>query len=119
MTVNEYIPGQGIRLHTDTHSAFEGEWALPTSRRVLLICSPHGPVLGPLFLMASLPPFPPFLAHTRACAEPIASLSLASDVAFELRAPGGAHKPVLAAARSLIVLTGAARYLWAHTVALR
>jgi alkylated DNA repair protein alkB family protein 8 len=75
VTVNEYLPQQGIGAHIDTHSAFVG---------------------------------------------PVVSLSLGSDVVMQLRRPDrSARKSVLLRRRSLLVLSGEARYAWEHGIATR
>lgn len=70
LTVNEYIPGQGIPPHVDTHSAF---------------------------------------------LDPIASLSLQSDIVMEFR-KGNLKAEVFVPRRSLLLMTGESRYDWTHGI---
>ena len=72
-TVNEYLPGQGIPGHVDTHSC---------------------------------------------CTETIRSLSLGSDVVMEFTNKENSNitVPVLLPRRSMLVMTGEARYAWAHGI---
>ncbi|KAL5285706.1 ALKBH8.2 family protein [Megaselia abdita] len=70
MTVNEYLPGQGIPPHVDTHSAF---------------------------------------------LDPIVSLSLQSDIVMEFR-KGNMKAEILVPKRSLLLMTGEARYDWTHGI---
>ncbi|KAJ0411634.1 hypothetical protein ATCC90586_004103 [Pythium insidiosum] len=72
VTVNEYLPGQGIAAHIDTHSAFTPA---------------------------------------------IASLSLGHEIVMEFRHPDGVRcESVLLQPRSLLIMTGAARYEWTHAI---
>lgn len=72
LTVNCYLPGQGIPPHVDTHSAFE---------------------------------------------DPILSLSLLSDVVMEFEKCDKQSKAsILLPRRSLLVITGEARYYWTHGI---
>ncbi|XP_067000692.2 alkylated DNA repair protein alkB homolog 8 isoform X2 [Anabrus simplex] len=71
LTVNQYLPGQGIPPHVDTHSAFE---------------------------------------------DAILSLSLGSSVVMDFRHKDGRHIPVLLPRRSLLVMSGEARYSWSHGI---
>jgi alkylated DNA repair protein alkB family protein 8 len=78
ITVNEYVPGIGIKPHADTHSAFT---------------------------------------------DGIASLSLGSAVAFDMKRydqPEDAPRfSVGLPGRSLLIMTQESRYAWAHTIAAR
>lgn len=71
LTVNKYLPGQGIPPHTDTHDC---------------------------------------------CTGTILSLSLGSGVTMEFRGPKGEHIPVWLPPRSLLVMSGEARYCWSHGI---
>jgi len=71
LTVNKYLPGQGIPPHTDTHDC---------------------------------------------CTDTILSLSLGSGVTMEFRGPKGKQIPVWLPPRSLLVMTGEARYCWSHGI---
>ena len=72
VTVNEYIPGQGINSHVDTHSAFE---------------------------------------------QPIVSLSMGSDIVMQFRGDGpNESRSVHLPCRSMLFLTGEARFLWRHCI---
>jgi len=71
LTVNKYLPGQGIPPHTDTHDC---------------------------------------------CTDTILSLSLGSGVTMEFRGPKGEHIPVWLPPRSLLVMSGEARYCWTHGI---
>ncbi|XP_014284279.1 alkylated DNA repair protein alkB homolog 8 [Halyomorpha halys] len=72
LTVNCYLPGQGIPPHVDTHSAFE---------------------------------------------DPILSLSLLSDVVMEFEKCDKQNKAsVLIPRRSLLIISGEARYYWTHGI---
>ena len=73
ITVNEYVPGVGIKPHIDTHSAFT---------------------------------------------DGIASLSLLSAVSFDMRRDSDRFSLGIPA-RSLLLMTGEARYAWAHAIAAR
>jgi len=71
LTVNRYLPGQGIPSHTDSHSC---------------------------------------------CTETLLSLSLQSGVVMDFRGPNGEQVPLWLPPRSLLVLTGPARYCWKHGI---
>ena len=72
LTVNCYLPGQGIPPHVDTHSAFE---------------------------------------------DPILSLSLWSDVIMEFeKCDKQVKASVLVPRRSLLIMSGEARYFWTHGI---
>ncbi|KAJ8036396.1 Alkylated DNA repair protein alkB-like 8 [Holothuria leucospilota] len=71
VTVNQYLPGQGIPPHVDTHSAFE---------------------------------------------DSIVSLSLGSGISMDFAHPNGTNVSKVLPPRSLLVMTGEARYLWSHGI---
>jgi len=49
----------------------------------------------------------------------VASLSIGADVVMDFRSADGATGSLLLSARSLVVLTGDARYRWRHSIAAR
>jgi len=71
LTVNKYLPGQGIPPHIDSHDC---------------------------------------------CTDTILSLSLGSGVTMEFRGPKGEHVPVWLPPRSLLIMSGEARYCWSHGI---
>jgi len=71
LTVNRYLPGQGIPPHTDTHDC---------------------------------------------CTETILSLSLGSGIVMQFGGPRGEQVPIWLPARSLLVMSGEARYCWTHGI---
>jgi len=75
VTINEYLPGQGIRPHVDTPEAFGSH---------------------------------------------ISSLSLLSPIIMDFRYPGSKEKKsIVLPPRSMLVLTGPARYKWSHGISHR
>ena len=74
LTVNDYMPGQGIPPHVDTHSPFQ---------------------------------------------EILASIGLKSGVTMHFRNPEGVTTDLYLEPRSLVVMSGEARYNWLHSIAMR
>ncbi|GLH03731.1 Putative alkylated DNA repair protein alkB-like protein 8 [Gryllus bimaculatus] len=71
LTINQYLPGQGIPPHIDTHSACEGT---------------------------------------------ILSLSLGSSVIMEFKHRDGRSMSLLLPQRSMLIMSGEARYAWSHGI---
>ena len=102
MTVNQYKPGQGISPHVDTHSAFgDGLLSLTLgSGMCLLQCMV--PTHGVRVL---------YVLTRRGAAS--------AGVTMTMRHPDGSVKYLWLPRRSLLVLTGAARYQWTHGITCR
>ncbi|XP_072040234.1 tRNA (carboxymethyluridine(34)-5-O)-methyltransferase ALKBH8-like [Amphiura filiformis] len=59
---------------------------------------------------------PPHIDTHSAFEDAIIALSLGSQVLMEFSHPDGRHIPVLLSPRSLVTMTGEARYLWSHGI---
>ncbi|KAM3935290.1 tRNA (carboxymethyluridine(34)-5-O)-methyltransferase ALKBH8 [Leptodactylus fuscus] len=59
---------------------------------------------------------PPHIDTHSAFEDEIVSLSLGSEIVMDFRHPDGANVPVMVPQRSLLVMSGEARYLWTHGI---
>jgi alkylated DNA repair dioxygenase AlkB len=102
ITVNEYLPGQGIASHVDTHSAFED------GITSLSLCS--SVVMDFECLLSS--------STSQSPSTSVSSSNYVSGTRVQVE-PCAAIKNQLLPARSLLVMVGESRYAWKHGIAYR